>query len=167
MYGSLFADKDSDPLRLDDEPFCIAPEGQGKPMTLSLSRKQSVVAGEYKLECLSICTAMDATLSVWSGDKCLAMLRLDGYGATDDRLLKEAGWADSRAIQLFSEQTDSATWVDKVSRGNENWHYLTSKPFHHDGGVLEYRLRIGQHDVKDATAVGSEVWMAHETVRKQ
>ena len=167
MYSSLFADKDSDPLRLDDEPFCIAPEGQGKPMTLSLSRKQSVVAGEYKLECLSICTAMDATLSVWSGDKCLAMLRLDGYGATDDRLLKEAGWADSRAIQLFSEQTDSATWVDKVSRGNENWHYLTSKPFHHDGGVLEYRLRIGQHDVKDATAVGSEVWMAHETVRKQ
>lgn len=167
MHGLLFASGDTDPLCLNDEPLYVAPEKQGKPMTLSLSRKQSVVAGEYKLECLSICTAMDATLSVWSCDKCLATLRLDGYGAADDSLLKDYDWVASRKNQLFSEQSDSATWVDNVSKGNDNWHYLASKPFHHDGGTLEYRLRIGQHDVTDATVVGSEVWMAHETVRKQ
>lgn len=166
-FGSLFADRDSDPLQLDDEPFCVSPEKDGKPMTLSLSRKQSVGKGEYTLECMSICNAMDATLSVWSGDKCLAMLRLDGYGSADDRMLKDFDWTTSRDIPLFREQNDSTTWVDNVSQGNGNWHYLASKPFHHDGGTLEYRLRIGQHDVKDATAVCSEVWMAHETMSKR
>lgn len=58
-------------------------------------------------------------------------------------------------------------WVDNVRQGNDKWRYLVSKPFHHDGGTLEYRLRIGQHDVEDATTVNSEVWMAHETLRKQ
>lgn len=165
--ASLFGSSDGDPLQLGDQPFGISPEKDGKPLTLSLSRKQSVPAGEYTLECMSICNAMDATLSVWSGDKCLAMLRLDGYGAADDRMLKDFDWTASRAIPLFCEQKDSTTWVANVSQVNNNWHYLASKPFHHDGGTLEYRLRIGQHDVKDATPVTCEVRMAHETLRKQ
>ncbi len=164
-FGSLFADSDSDPLCLGDAPFSASPERNGKPMKLSLSRKQSAAEGEYTLECMSRCTAMDATLSVWSGGKCLATLHLDGYGAAEDRMLKDYDWAASRDIPLFREQKDSTTWVDNVSQGNDNWHCLVSKPFHHDGGTLEYRLRIGQHDVKDATPVGSEVWMAHETIR--
>ena len=164
-FASLFSGSDDDPLRLGDEPFYVSPDENGKPMTVSLSHKQSLAKGDYTLECLSICTAMDATLSVWSGDKCLAMLRLDGYGATDDRMLKDYDWAASRGIPLFSEQKDSTTWVDDVSHGNDSWHYLVSKPFHHEGGTLEYRLRIGQHDVKGATPVWSEVWMAHESLR--
>ncbi len=166
-WGMLFADSYADPLELKDQPFHIKPEKQGKPLTLSLSRKQSVVAGEYKLECMTICTAKDATLSVWRDDKCLAMLRLDGFGTANGRMLKDVSWADSRAIPLFCEQGDSTTWVDNVSQRKDNWQYLESKPFHHDGGILEYRLQIGQHDVKDATTVNSEVWMAHESVRKQ
>ena len=164
-FGSLFAGDDSDPLCLGDAPFRVSPDKNGKPMTLSLSRKQSLAEGEYTLECMSICTAMDATLSVWSGDKCLAMLRLDGYGAADDRMLKDFDWAASRDNPLFREQKDSTTWVDNVSQGNDEWHYLASRPFHHDGGTLEYRLRIGQRDVKDAPPVGRKVWMAHETLR--
>lgn len=93
--------------------------------------------------------------------------REGGDEIADDSLLKDYDWVASRKNQLFCEQSDSATWVDNVSKGNDNWHYLASKPFHHDGGTLEYRLRIGQHYVTDATVVGSEVWMAHETVRKQ
>lgn len=166
-YASLFGSSDEDPLRLDVEPFSVSPDKDGKPMTLSLSRKQSVAKGDYALECMAICTAMDATLSVWSGSKCLAVLRLDGYGAAEDRLLKDFDWTASRDIPLFSEQNDSTMWVDKVRQGNDKWHYLVSKPFHHDGGTLEYRLHIGQHDVEDATTVNSEVWMAHETLRKQ
>lgn len=162
--GYLLATSDEDPLCLGESPICVAPEKNGKPVTLSLSRRQSVIAGDYTLECLSICTAMDATLSVWSGDKCLAMLRLDGYGAADDRRLKDYDWAASRDIPLLKEQNDSTTWANTVSQRDENWHYLASKPFHHDGGTLEYRLRIGQHDVEDATTVNSEVWMAHETL---
>ena len=166
-FASLFGSSDEDPLRLDVEPFSVSPGKDGKPMTLSLSRKQSVAKGDYALECMAICTAMDATLSVWSGSKCLAMLRLDGYGAAEDRILKDFDWTASRDIPLFSEQNDSTMWVDNVRHGNDKWHYLVSKPFHHDGGTLEYRLRIGQHDVEDATTVNSEVWMAHETLRKQ
>lgn len=166
-FGSLFAGSDSDPLQLNNDPFCVSPENSDKPMTLSLSRKQSAVAGEYTLECMSICNAMDATLSVWNGDKCLAMLRLDGYRAANDRKLKDYDWPTSRDIPLFREQGDSTTWVDNVSQDNDKWHYLASKPFHHEGGTLEYRLRIGQHDVKDAPPVGSEIWMAHETLRVQ
>ena len=166
-FASLFGSSDEDPLRLDVEPFSVSPDKDGKPMTLSLSRKLSVAKGDYALECMAICTAMDATLSVWSGSKCLAMLRLDGYGAAEDRILKDFDWTASRDIPLFSEQNDSTMWVDKVRQGNDKWHYLVSKPFHHDGGTLEYRLRIGQHDVEDATTVNSEVWMAHETLRKQ
>lgn len=162
--GYLLATSDEDPLCLGESPICVAPEKNGKPVTLSLSRRQSVIAGDYTLECLSICTAMDATLSVWSGDKCLAMLRLDGYGAADDRRLKDFDWTASRDIPLLKEQNDSTTWANTVSQRDENWHYLASKPFHHDGGTLEYRLRIGQHDVEDATTVNSEVWMAHETL---
>lgn len=162
--GYLLATSDEDPLCLGESPICVAPEKNGKPVTLSLSRRQSVIAGDYTLECLSICTAMDATLSVWSGDKCLVMLRLDGYGAADDRRLKDYDWAASRDIPLLKEQNDSTTWANTVSQRDENWHYLASKPFHHDGGTLEYRLRIGQHDVEDATTVNSEVWMAHETL---
>lgn len=166
-FASLFGSSDEDPLRLDVEPFRVSPDKDGKPMTLSLSRKQSVAKGDYALECMAICTAMDATLSVWSGSKCLAVLRLDGYGAAEDRILKDFDWTASRDIPLFSEQNDSTMWVDNVRQGNDKWHYLVSKPFHHDGGTLEYRLRIGQHDVEDATTVNSEVWMAHETLRKQ
>ena len=165
-FASLFGSSDEDPLRLDVEPFSVSPDKDGKPMTLSVSRKQSVAKGDYALECMAICTAMDATLSVWSGSKCLAVLRLDGYGAAEDRLLKDFDWTASRDIPLFSEQNDSTMWVDNVRQGNDKWHYLVSKPFHHDGGTLEYRLRIGQHDVEDATTVNSEVWMAHETLRK-
>ena len=166
-FASLFGSSDEDPLRLDVEPFRVSPDKDGKPMTLSVSRKQSVAKGDYALECMAICTAMDATLSVWSGSKCLAALRLDGYGAAEDRILKDFDWTASRDIPLFSEQNDSTMWVDNVRQGNDKWHYLVSKPFHHDGGTLEYRLRIGQHDVEDATTVNSEVWMAHETLRKQ
>lgn len=166
-FASLFGSCDEDPLRLDVEPFSVSPDKDGKPMTLSVSRKQSVAKGDYALECMAICTAMDATLSVWSGSKCLAVLRLDGYGAAEDRILKDFDWTASRDIPLFSEQNDSTMWVDNVRHGNDKWHYLVSKPFHHDGGTLEYRLRIGQHDVEDATTVNSEVWMAHETLRKQ
>lgn len=166
-FSSLFGSSDEDPLRLDVEPFSVSPDKDGKPMTLSVSRKLSVAKGDYALECMAICTAMDATLSVWSGSKCLAVLRLDGYGAAEDRILKDFDWTASRDIPLFSEQNDSTMWVDNVRQGNDKWHYLVSKPFHHDGGTLEYRLRIGQHDVEDATTVNSEVWMAHETLRKQ
>lgn len=166
-FASLFGSSDEDPLRLDVEPFRVSPDKDGKPMTLSVSRKLSVAKGDYALECMAICTAMDATLSVWSGSKCLAVLRLDGYGAAEDRILKDFDWTASRDIPLFSEQNDSTMWVDNVRQGNDKWHYLVSKPFHHDGGTLEYRLRIGQHDVEDATTVNSEVWMAHETLRKQ
>lgn len=165
-FASLFGSCDEDPLRLDVEPFSVSPDKDGKPMTLSLSRKLSVAKGDYALECMAICTAMDATLSVWSGSKCLAVLRLDGYGAAEDRILKDFDWTASRDVPLFSEQNDSTMWVDNVRQGNDKWHYLVSKPFHHDGGTLEYRLRIGQHDVEDATTVNSEVWMAHETLRK-
>lgn len=165
-FASLFGSCDEDPLRLDVEPFSVSPDKDGKPMTLSLSRKLSVAKGDYALECMAICTAMDATLSVWSGSKCLAVLRLDGYGAAEDRILKDFDWTASRDIPLFSEQNDSTMWVDNVRQGNDKWHYLVSKPFHHDGGTLEYRLRIGQHGVEDATTVNSEVWMAHETLRK-
>lgn len=165
-FASLFGSSDEDPLRLDVEPFSVSPDKDGKPMTLSVSRKLSVAKGDYALECMAICTAMDATLSVWSGSKCLAVLRLDGYGAAEDRILKDFDWTASRDIPLFSEQNDSTMWVDNVRQGNDKWHYLVSKPFHHDGGTLEYRLRIGQHDVEDATTVNSEVWMAHETLRK-
>lgn len=164
-FASLFGSSDEDPLRLDVEPFSVSPDKDGKPMTLSVSRKQSVAKGDYALECMAICTAMDATLSVWSGSKCLAVLRLDGYGAAEDRILKDFDWTASRDVPLFSEQNDSTMWVDNVRQGNDKWHYLVSKPFHHDGGTLEYRLRIGQHDVEDATTVNSEVWMAHETIR--
>ena len=166
-FASLFGSSDEDPLRLDVEPFSVSPDKDGKPMMLSLSRKQSVAKGDYALECMAICTAMDATLSVWSGSKCLAVLRLDGYGAAEDRILKDLDWTASRDIPLFSEQNDSTMWVDNVRQGNDKWHYLVSKPFHHEGGTLEYRLRVGQHDVEDATTVNSEVWMAHETLRKQ
>lgn len=166
-FASLFGSSDEDPLRLDVEPFSVSPDKDGKPMTLSVSRKQSVAKGDYALECMAICTAMDATLSVWSGSKCRAVLRLDGYGAAEDRILKDFDWTASRDVPLFSEQNDSTMWVDNVRQGNDKWHYLVSKPFHHDGGTLEYRLRIGQHDVEDATTVNSEVWMAHETLRKQ
>lgn len=166
-FASLFGSSDEDPLHLDVEPFSVSPDKDGKPMTLSVSRKQSVAKGDYALECMAICTAMDATLSVWSGSKCLAVLRLDGYGAAEDRILKDFDWTASRDVPLFSEQNDSTMWVDNVRQGNDKWHYLVSKPFHHDGGTLEYRLRIGQHDVEDATTVNSEVWMAHETLRKQ
>lgn len=166
-FASLFGSSDEDPLRLDVEPFSVSPDKDGKPMTLSVSRKLSVAKGDYALECMAICTAMDATLSVWSGSKCLAVLRLDGYGAAEDRILKDFDWTASRDVPLFSEQNDSTMWVDNVRQGNDKWHYLVSKPFHHDGGTLEYRLRIGQHDVEDATTVNSEVWMAHETLRKQ
>lgn len=165
-FASLFGSCDEDPLRLDVEPFSVSPDKDGKPMTLSVSRKLSVAKGDYALECMAICTAMDATLSVWSGSKCLAVLRLDGYGAAEDRILKDFDWTASRDVPLFSEQNDSTMWVDNVRPGNDKWHYLVSKPFHHDGGTLEYRLRIGQHDVEDATTVNSEVWMAHETLRK-
>lgn len=165
-FASLFGSNDEDPLRLDVEPFSVSPDKDGKPMTLSVSRKLSVAKGDYALECMAICTAMDATLSVWSGSKCLAVLRLDGYGAAEDRILKDFDWTASRDVPLFSEQNDSTMWVDNVRQGNDKWHYLVSKPFHHDGGTLEYRLRIGQHDVEDATTVNSEVWMAHETLRK-
>lgn len=165
-FASLFGSSDEDPLRLDVEPFSVSPDKDGKPMTLSVSRKLSVAKGDYALECMAICTAMDATLSVWSGSKCLAVLRLDGYGAAEDRILKDFDWTASRDVPLFSEQNDSTMWVDNVRQGNDKWHYLVSKPFHHDGGTLEYRLRIGQHDVEDATTVNSEVWMAHETLRK-
>lgn len=165
-FASLFGSCDEDPLRLDVEPFSVSPDKDGKPMTLSVSRKLSVAKGDYALECMAICTAMDATLSVWSGSKCLAVLRLDGYGAAEDRILKDFDWTASRDVPLFSEQNDSTMWVDNVRQGNDKWHYLVSKPFHHDGGTLEYRLRIGQHDVEDATTVNSEVWMAHETLRK-
>ena len=166
-FASLFGSCDEDPLRLDVEPFSVSPDKDGKPMTLSLSRKLSVAKGDYALECMAICTAMDATLSVWSGSQCLAVLRLDGYGAAEDLILKDFDWTASRDIPLFSEQNDSTMWVDNVRQGNDKWHYLVSKPFHHDGGTLEYRLRIGQHDIEDATTVNSEVWMAHETLRKQ
>lgn len=165
-FASLFGSSDEDPLRLDVEPFSVSPDKDGKPMTLSVSRKLSVAKGDYALECMAICTAMDATLSVWSGSKCLAVLRLDGYGAAEDRILKDFDWTASRDVPLFSEQNDSTMWVDNVRPGNDKWHYLVSKPFHHDGGTLKYRLRIGQHDVEDATTVNSEVWMAHETLRK-
>ena len=97
------------------------------------------------------------------------MLRLDGYGSASIIPLKGLSWAESRNTPFLCQQNDSTTWVDYVASNaqDDNWRYLSTAPFHHKGGIIEYRLHIGQHDVKDIVTNGGFVKMVHEGVRKQ
>lgn len=163
---TIYGWSDEDPLCMDMNPIRIRADKNNLPIEFAMSRKEAKEEGDYKLECLSSCSVVDATLSVWSEGKCLSELRLDGYGSASNIPLKGLLWEESRKIPLLCQQNDSTTWVDNVLH-NDNWRYLSTVPFHHKGGILEYRLRIGQHDVKDIVTNGGYVKMVHEGLRKQ
>ena len=163
---TIYGWSDEDPLCMDMNPIRIRAEKSNQPIEFAMSRKEAKEEGDYVLECLSSCSVVDATLSVWSEGKCLSQLRLDGYGSASNIPLKGLLWEESRKIPLLCQQNDSTTWVDDVVR-NDAWRYLSTAPFHHKGGIIEYRLRIGQHDVKDIVTNGGFVKMVHEGVRKQ
>lgn len=163
---TIYGWSDADPLCIEKNPIRIRADKSNQPIEFAMSRKEAREEGDYMLECLSNCSVVDATLSVWSEDKCLSELRLDGYGSASNIPLKGLLWEESRKIPLLCQQNDSTTWVDDVAR-NDAWRYLSTAPFHHKGGILEYRLRIGQHDVKDIVTNGGYVKMGHEGLRKQ
>ena len=163
---TIYGWSDEDPLCMDKNPIRIRADKSNQPIEFAMSRKEAKEEGDYKLECLSSCSVVDATLSVWSEGKCISQLRLDGYGSASNIPLKGLLWDESRKIPLLCQQNDSTTWVDDVVR-NDDWRYLSTAPFHHKGGILEYRLRIGQHDVKDIVTNGGYVKMVHEGLRKQ
>lgn len=163
---TIYGWSDEDPLCMDMNPIRIRADKSNQPIEFAMSRKEAKEEGDYKLECLSSCSVVDATLSVWSEGKCISQLRLDGYGSASNIPLKGLLWEESRKIPLLCQQNDSTTWVDNVLH-NDDWRYLSTAPFHHKGGILEYRLRIGQHDVKDIVTNGGYVKMVHEGLRKQ
>ena len=163
---TIYGWSDEDPLCMDMNPIRIRADKSNQPIEFAMSRKEAKEEGDYVLECLSSCSVVDATLSVWSEGKCLSELRLDGYGSASNIPLKGLLWEESRKIPLLCQQNDSTTWVDNVLQ-NDDWRYLSTAPFHHKGGILEYRLRIGQHDVKDIVTNGGYVKMVHEGLRKQ
>ena len=163
---TIYGWSDEDPLCMDMNPIRIRADKSNQPIEFAMSRKEAKEEGDYTLECLSSCSVVDATLSVWSEGKCLSELRLDGYGSASNIPLKGLLWEESRKIPLLCQQNDSTTWVDNVLQ-NDDWRYLSTAPFHHKGGILEYRLRIGQHDVKDIVTNGGYVKMVHEGLRKQ
>lgn len=166
---TIYGWSDADPLCIEKNPIRIRSDKSNQPIEFAMSRKEAKEEGDYVLECLSSCSVVDATLSVWSEGKCLSILRLDGYGSASNIPLKGLSWAESRNTPLMCQQNDSTTWVDYVASNaqDDNWRYLSTAPFHHKGGILEYRLRIGQHDVKDIVNNGGYVKMVHEGVRKQ
>jgi|GEM_PF-1078105 len=163
---TIYGWSDEDPLCMEKNPIRIRADKSNQPIEFVMSRKEAKEEGDYVLECLSSCSVVDATLSVWSEGKCISQLRLDGYGSASNIPLKGLLWEESRKIPLLCQQNDSTTWVDDVVR-NDDWRYLSTAPFHHKGGILEYRLRIGQHDVKDIVTNGGYVKMVHEGLRKQ
>lgn len=163
---TIYGWSDEDPLCMDMNPIRIRADKSNQPIEFAMSRKEAKEEGDYTLECLSSCSVVDATLSVWSEGKCLSQLRLDGYGSASNIPLKGLLWEESRKIPLLCQQNDSTTWVDDVVR-NDAWRYLSTAPFHHKGGIIEYRLHIGQHDVKDIVTNGGFVKMVHEGLRKQ
>lgn len=163
---TIYGWSDADPLCIEKNPIRIRADKSNQPIEFAMSRKEAKEEGDYVLECLSSCSVVDATLSVWSEGKCLSILRLDGYGSASNIPLKGLSWEESRKIPLLCQQNDSTTWVDDVAC-NDAWRYLSTAPFHHKGGILEYRLRIGQHDVKDIVTNGGYVKMGHEGLRKQ
>lgn len=164
---TIYGWSDEDPLCMDMNPIRIRADKSNQPIEFAMSRKEAKEEGDYKLECLSSCSVVDATLSVWSEGKCLSELRLDGYGSASNIPLKGLLWKDSRKIPLLCQQNDSTTWVDNVLHNDDDWRYLSTAPFHHKGGIIEYRLHIGQHDVKDIVTNGGFVKMVHECLRKQ
>ena len=164
---TIYGWSDEDPLCMDMNPIRIRADKSNQPIEFAMSRKEAKEEGDYKLECLSSCSVVDATLSVWSEGKCISELRLDGYGSASNIPLKGLLWEESRKIPLLCQQNDSTTWVDNVLHNDDDWRYLSTAPFHHKGGILEYRLRIGQHDVKDIVTNGGYVKMVHEGLRKQ
>ena len=163
---TIYGWSDEDPLCMEKNPIRIRADKSNQPIEFAMSRKEAKEEGDYTLECLSSCSVVDATLSVWSEGKCLSQLRLDGYGSASNIPLKGLLWEESRKIPLLCQQNDSTTWVDDVVR-NDAWRYLSTAPFHHKGGIIEYRLHIGQHDVKDIVTNGGFVKMVHEGLRKQ
>lgn len=166
---TIYGWSDEDPLCMEKNPIRIRADKSNQPIEFVMSRKEAKEEGDYVLECLSSCSVVDATLSVWSEGKCLSILRLDGYGSASNIPLKGLSWAESRKTPFLCQQNDSTTWVDYVASNaqDDNWRYLSTVPFHHKGGILEYRLRIGQHDVKDIVTNGGYVKMVHEGLRKQ
>ena len=166
---TIYGWSDEDPLCMEKNPIRIRADKSNQPIEFAMSRKEAKEEGDYVLECLSSCSVVDATLSVWSDGKCLSILRLDGYGSASNIPLKGLSWAESRNTPFLCQQNDSTTWVDYVASNaqDDNWRYLSTAPFHHKGGILEYRLRIGQHDVKDIVTNGGYVKMVHEGLRKQ
>ena len=166
---TIYGWSDEDPLCMEKNPIRIRADKSNQLIEFVMSRKEAKEEGDYVLECLSSCSVVDATLSVWSEGKCLSILRLDGYGSASNIPLKGLSWAESRNTPLMCQQNDSTTWVDYVASNvqDDNWRYLSTAPFHHKGGILEYRLRIGQHDVKDIVTNGGYVKMVHEGLRKQ
>lgn len=166
---TIYGWSDEDPLCMEKNPIRIRADKNNQPIEFAMSRKEAKEEGDYVLECLSSCSVVDATLSVWSEGKCLSILRLDGYSSASNIPLKGLSWAESRKTPLMCQQNDSTTWVDYVASNaqDDNWRYLSTVTFHHKGGILEYRLRIGQHDVKDIVTNGGYVKMVHEGLRKQ
>lgn len=166
---TIYGWSDEDPLCMEKNPIRIRADKSNQPIEFVMSRKEAKEEGDYVLECLSSCSVVDATLSVWSEGKCLSILRLDGYGSASNIPLKGLSWAESRNTPFLCQQNDSTTWVDYVASNaqDDNWRYLSTAPFHHKGGIIEYRLHIGQHDVKDIVTNGGYVKMVHEGLRKQ
>lgn len=166
---TIYGWSDEDPLCMEKNPIRIRADKSNQPIEFAMSRKEAKEEGDYVLECLSSCSVVDATLSVWNEGKCLSILRLDGYGSASNIPLKGLSWAESRNTPFLCQQNDSTTWVDYVASNaqDDNWRYLSTAPFHHKGGIIEYRLHIGQHDVKDIVTNGGFVKMVHEGLRKQ
>ena len=166
---TIYGWSDADPLCIEKNPIRIRADKSNQPIEFAMSRKEAKEDGDYVLECLSSCSVVDATLSVWSEGKCLSILRLDGYGSASNIPLKGLSWAESRNTPFLCQQNDSTTWVDYVASNaqDDNWRYISTAPFHHKGGIIEYRLHIGQHDVKDIVTNGGFVKMVHEGLRKQ
>ena len=67
---TIYGWSDEDPLCMDMNPIRIRADKSNQPIEFAMSRKEAKEEGDYKLECLSSCSVVDATLSVWSEGKC-------------------------------------------------------------------------------------------------
>ncbi|WP_308248049.1 PspC domain-containing protein, partial [uncultured Prevotella sp.] len=108
---TIYGWSDEDPLCMEKNPIRIRADKSNQPIEFVMSRKEAKEEGDYVLECLSSCSVVDATLSVWSEGKCLSILRLDGYGSASNIPLKGLSWAESRNTPFLCQQNDSTTWV--------------------------------------------------------
>ena len=106
-----------------------------------LQRNDDKAAGTYQLEAVVYTDGEGCFLFSQTADSAALNLTPLPFPKDDPYKIENMSWEQAKAYKYFRNATDSINWEKVQKRSSKyNWCFVTSEPFYHKGGVLQYGI---------------------------